>query len=101
MDIGHSAYVEAPDADTAIEAAIDLIEAERPGFVAFEIPLLVEDQGDGTFEVVVRERVAPRPGLPGRRADGTRVGDGSVNRLNVAALSGGRDRYSRQMRAAR
>jgi len=61
--IGFSTYVRAADEAEAVQEAVLVLEAER-GVEFHEVPLWIEDQHDGTWEVVLRKRVSPKADRP-------------------------------------
>lgn len=85
MTTGRSIFLAAESEEAAVATAIERL----PG--SFETPLFVEAQGDGTYEVVLRARVAdlPKPRMTSE-----------PNLLN-AALWMHPDKYSRKLRVVK
>jgi hypothetical protein len=76
---GYSLTVVAPDQTAAIVRAVDKL-AETKGVIGYEVPLYIEDLGDGAWEVVLRPRITtapvPRESItPDSRADIIRLED--------------------------
>ena len=59
MTTGYSNFVQADDEAAAIAKAMTALEAK--GITPYEVPLYVEDLGEGEFEVVLRKRVSALP----------------------------------------
>lgn len=55
---GYGITVEAASEAEAAERGLAAMEAERPDVQWFEVPLHVEDLGDGLWDVVLRKRIA-------------------------------------------